>query len=86
MATSSVVSPHHPGAPQAWSGGALGSKAGHWSVGEPVQVGPHKTVTVVAGIPKALSKVFRSLCSVGLPKASTITIVWPVPSRPLGKL
>lgn len=60
ICTSSEVSSHHPKAPQAWSGGALRSKAGHWSVGEPVHVGPHKTVTVVGAIPKVVSKVLRS--------------------------
>src|SRR5947199_1493185 len=33
------------------------------------------------GIPKTVSNNARSLATVGLPKASTITIVWPVPSR-----
>src|SRR5437867_6789153 len=33
-----------------------------------------------AGIPKTASKSARSLATVGLPKASTITIVCPVPS------
>ena len=33
-----------------------------------------------AEIPKAESNNARSLAIVGLPKASTITIVWPVPS------
>src|SRR5437867_8824556 len=34
-----------------------------------------------AGIPNTASNRARSLAAVGLPKASTITIVWPVPSR-----
>ena len=34
-----------------------------------------------AGIPKRASKSARSLAIVGLPNASTITIVWPEPSR-----
>ena len=34
-----------------------------------------------AGIPKAESNNAKSLATVGLPKASTITIVCPVPSR-----
>src|SRR6267143_3591656 len=34
-----------------------------------------------AGIPKIASKSARSLVIVGLPKASTITMVWPDPSR-----
>ena len=33
------------------------------------------------GIPKMASNRARSLATVGLPKASTITIVWPLPSR-----
>ena len=34
-----------------------------------------------AAIPKRASNNARSLAIVGLPKASTITIVWPAPSR-----
>src|SRR5205807_7450587 len=34
-----------------------------------------------AGIPKRASNTAKSLVIVGLPKASTITIVWPLPSR-----
>src|SRR5712692_9584386 len=37
-----------------------------------------------AGILKNTSKKDRSLAIVGLPKASTITIVWPLPSRLVG--
>src|SRR6266705_1712213 len=75
MVTSSVVSSHHPTAPHAWSIGRLGSNTGHLSLDEPVHVGPHKMVTLAAGRPNVLSNVFKSLCIVGLPKASTMTIV-----------
>ena len=48
----------------------------------PVQVDPQSIVRVVEGRPNVVSNVFRSLWTVGLPNASTMTIVWPLPSTP----
>ena len=86
MVTSSVVSSAQLTAPQRAAFGAVDRSAtvftGQLSVAAPVQVGPQRMFTVVGGSPKVVSKVFKSLCIVGLPKASTMTTFWPDPSRP----
>jgi len=87
--TSRVVSSAQPTAPHSAAFGAVERSeivfTGQLSEAAPVHDGPQSTVTVAVGRPKVVSKVFRSDCMVGLPKASTITIVEPVPSSPLGK-
>ena len=86
---SRVVSSAQPYAPHSPALGAFVRSAivftGQMSVGAPLQVGGQSIVTVVAGMPKVVSNLFRSAWAVGLPKASTITIVDPVPSSPAGK-
>src|SRR6267143_4387846 len=58
----------------------LGANAGHPPVG-------HRIVKEGgAAMPKVLSKTVRSFWTVGLPNASTMSIVWPVPSRVEGRL
>src|SRR5712691_10228080 len=86
MVTSRVVSSHHPTAPHNWSMGRLGLNAGQESDDEPVNVGPQSMVTVAGGRPNVVSNLFRSLCIVGLPNASTMTIVEPDPSGDLPPL
>ena len=86
---SRVVSSAQPTAPHnAAFGAVLRSDivfTGQTSVGAPVQVGGQRIVTVVVGRPKVVSYVFRSDWAVGLPNASTMTIVEPVPLSPAGK-
>jgi hypothetical protein len=63
----------------------MSAAVGQWSVGAPLHVGGQRNVIVVAGMPYVVSYVFKSLCIVGLPYASTMTIVDPVPSKAAGK-
>src|SRR5712692_3478959 len=76
--TSKLVSIAQPNKP--WRVLAVIGVAGH-------PAGSHRMVNDGgAGMPKRLSNKARSFGIVGLPKASTIRMVWPVPSRPVGKL
>ena len=86
IVTSNVVSSAQPTAPQRFALGALVKSeivfTGQVSVPLPVHVGPQSMVTVVGGRLKVLSNVFKSVWMVGLPNASTITMVDPFPLRP----
>src|SRR6267143_2560472 len=78
--TSRLVSIVQPNTP--CFGFVLISNIGHVFVSRGVGELPQNIVKDGgAAIPKTASNNARSLAIVGLPKASTITMVWPVPSR-----
>jgi hypothetical protein len=79
-----VISSAHPNSSPAFESVIFG--VGHLSVAAPVQVGPQSIVKLGgAAMLKFPSKSAKSLAMVGLPNASTMTIVEPVPVSVDGK-